>query len=231
MSLETDRQLLDAFRRGERQALERVYQLYVDKVARCLRHGFAFQSAGNTLRFAGTTSQFQLEDWTHDVFVRAFSESARAQYDGLRPYGPYLERIARNLVLDELRRKEHKVREHVEVLPEPAADPGVDVGPSAPPNPERQLEERQLTEHVADFLKSLPRRERQVYELRFVEGLDQKEVARRADLSPSKVKTSEKRIREGFVEYLGRKGWFDDHRPDEQEDELEYAAMENNNAR
>lgn len=207
MSLETDRPLLDAFRRGERRALERVYRLYVDSLTRFLRGGFTFSSAGTTVRYAGATSRFQLEDWVHDVFVRAFSDQARAQYDGLRPYGPYLERIARNLVLDELRRKEHKIRQHFEVLPEPSDVE--DYGPTVIPNPERVALERQFAQHVASFVEDLPDRERQVYELRFVEGLEQGEVAARSGLSPSKVKTSERRIRDGFLDYLGRHGWLD----------------------
>ena len=207
MTLESDRKLLDAFRKGERWALERVYILYANQIARFLGTGFSFQSGGESLRYVGTASQFQLEDWTHDVFIRAFSESARLQYDGLRPYGPYLERIARNLVLDELRRKEHKIRQHVDALPEPAevsdfaASPAVDL--------ERQLEDKELRRSVADFLATLPARERRVYELRFIEELDQKEVAEKAGLSTSKVKTSERRIREGFLDYLTHKGWFE----------------------
>ena len=37
--LSDDRQLLDAFRRGDRAALERVYRQYVTKVERLVAHG------------------------------------------------------------------------------------------------------------------------------------------------------------------------------------------------
>ena len=206
MSLEEDRQLLEAFRRGERRALERVYRLHVGGVARFLQGGFTFSSAGKTVRFAGTTSRFQLEDWVHEVFVRAFRDQARAQYDGFRPYGPYLARIARNLVVDELRRKEHKLRQHFDELPEPSDV--ADFGPAPAPSPERVVQERQFAQHVASFVEKLPERERRVYELRFVEGLDQRDVATRVGLSPSKVKTSERRIRSGFLSFLELHGWM-----------------------
>ena len=207
MTLETDRSLLDGFRRGDRRALERVYALYVDDVARFLRGGFVFESGGTTVRYQGAPSEFHLEDWVHDVFMRAFSDGARSQYDGLRPYGPYLQRIARNLVLDELRRKEHQLRTHVEELPEPETT--ADYASERPDSPDVAAERRQLVEHVQAYLATLAEREREVYRLRFIDGLDQKEVAVRANLSPSKVKTSERRIRTGFIAFLQARGWVD----------------------
>ena len=207
MSLDEDRKLLMAFRQGKRWALEKVYKQHVDGVARFLRGGFVFESSGSTVRFAGAPSEFQLEDWVHDVFIRAFSDSARNQYDGLRPYGPYLQRIARNLVLDELRRKEHQLRTHVEELPEPEVSTGY--APDQLESPDAAAERRQLDKHVQSYVAQLPKREREVYNLRFIEGLDQREVAERAGLSPSKVKTSERRIRAGFYEHLRALGWLD----------------------
>lgn len=210
-SLETDRRWLDAFRQGERWALERVYGAHVDGLARFLRRGFTFEAGGRTLRFAGVSSTFDVEDWLHEVFLRAFSDDARASYDGLRPYRPFLERIARNLVIDELKRKEHKLRVVVEVIPEPTSEAPY---ASAPPAcPEREAEARQLAEHVAELVRALPPRERRVYELRFERGLEQREVANLTALSPSKVKTSERRIRDRFFDLLERHGWLEDHHP------------------
>ena len=213
MSLETDRALLDGFRQGRKWALERVYEAYVDDVARFLRLGFVFESGGSTVRYNGAPSEFQLEDWVHDVFIRAFADSARAQYDGLRPYTPYLQRIARNLVIDELRRKEHQLRAHVAELPEPQVS--TDYAPDHPESPEKQLQQQQLMAHVRAYVESLPPREQEVYRLRFTDGLDQKDVAKRAGLSPSKVKTSEQRIRRGFFDYLRAHGWLEDKPADE----------------
>ncbi|MEM7674940.1 MAG: sigma-70 family RNA polymerase sigma factor [Myxococcota bacterium] len=212
-SLETDRSLLDGFRRGQRRALEQVYALYADGVAQFLRGGFVFESKGTTIRYQGAPSEFHLEDWVHDVFIRAFSEAARRQYDGLRPYGPYLQRIARNVVIDELRRKEHQLRAHVAELPEPEVD--TDYAATGPRAPDEEAEQRQLNAHVADFIAALPEREQQVYRLRFVEGLDQRDVAAQSGLSASKVKTSERRIRTGFYRYLKDRGWLDEPAIDE----------------
>lgn len=207
--LETDRKLLDGFRRGDRSALERVYKAYADELIAFFRRGFGFQSGGQYLRFRGSTSTFQVEDWVHEVFVKAFSESGRSQYDGLRPYGPYLKMIARNLVLDELRRKEHRLRAQVEEVPEPGKTTDFEV--STPESPEEAARRQQLLRHVEEFVESLPQRERAVYTSRFREGLEQKDVAQKIGISVSKVKTSEKRIREQFHSYLAEKGWVESH--------------------
>lgn len=205
--LESDRELLEGFRRGDRRALDRVYRGYAGELVAFLKGGFTFRSGDQTLSYRGTQSTFQIEDWLHEVFLRAFSESARAQYDGLRPYGAYLKMIARNLVLDELRRKEHRVRVEVEVLPEPGEAGDFEL--QRPCSPEDLAEQSQLQDHIDDFIAQLPPREQEVYRRRFREGFDQKDVARDTGISISKVKTSEKRIREGFLAYLIEKGWLD----------------------
>lgn len=205
--LNEDRSLLEGFRRGDKSALEQVYRAHVDQLTALFRRGFSFESSGRTLRFVGTTSSFQIEDWVHEVFLRAFSDSARRQYDGFRPYGPYLERMARNLVLDELRRKEHTLRCHVEELPEPGHSPDFEIT-QAPVDPEERARQKQLEEHVAVFVRNLPPREHAVYRYRFEAALEQRDVAELVGLSVSKVKTSEKRIREGFRAHLVRHGWI-----------------------
>ena len=43
----TDRELLDRFRRGERDALARVFEHYVDAVATLARRGFTIESSGH----------------------------------------------------------------------------------------------------------------------------------------------------------------------------------------
>lgn len=205
--LETDRELLDGFRKGERQALERVYRAHVDDMVSFFRRGFRFESSGRTMRFQGVSSTFQLEDWVHEVFVRAFSDTARTQYDGLRPYGPYLERVARNMVLDNLRRREHRLMTNVQEIPEPGEASDFEI--ERPACPEEQVRKKQLQEDIEAFLADLPEREREVYLHRFRLGLEQKDVARKVGISVSKVKTSEKRIRERFYAFLAKRGWVD----------------------
>src|SRR5262245_32688176 len=92
------RALLDGFRRGDGEALTQVYRLHAAEVAGYLRHGFTFAAGSEHFRFTGYTSAFELQDALHETFRRVFEPRARLGYDGVRPFGPYITMVARNLV-------------------------------------------------------------------------------------------------------------------------------------
>ena len=113
-------------RAGRPAALQEVYHRYGPDLARYLRHGFSFSSGGRACRYNGARSTFDLEDKLHDAFARAFSERTRLGYDGISPYGQYLRTIARNLIIDDFRKKEHALVDYsFQDVPEPA---GTDAG-------------------------------------------------------------------------------------------------------
>src|SRR5579863_3868946 len=87
--------LLAAFRRGDREALERVYSLHVRDVEDRVR---------GVLARMGRLEPADLADLVQDAFLQAFSDRAREQYDGQRDYGPFLLTISRNVVVDWIRR-------------------------------------------------------------------------------------------------------------------------------
>ena len=90
-----DAGLLRAFRKGDPDALEAVYRQHVGEVESWLRRA---------LLRVGRLTPADLGDLVQDVFLRAFSDAARASYDGLREYPPFLMTIARNLFVDWARR-------------------------------------------------------------------------------------------------------------------------------
>src|ERR671919_469239 len=110
-----DPALLEAFRRGEREALARVYRDHVDDVEAFLRARLAR---------AGRLTAWSLADLVQDVFLRAFANKARASYDGQREYQPYLRALARNLLIDRLRRSVRETSElrEIEALVDTVAD-------------------------------------------------------------------------------------------------------------
>ena len=137
--------LLRGFREGRTEALSEVYRRHADDVTKQLRHGFAFQAAGRHHRFVGCRSAFELHDALHETFRRAFEPGARERYDGLRPYGPYLRAIARNVVLRGFRAREvqfPEVREDGEATPAALAAVAEDRG---------HLHARMLPHHGARF--------------------------------------------------------------------------------
>ena len=203
MLLVENRALLDRFRRGEPEALAEVFRAYATGVAKILRLGFDFASDGRQCRFHGVRTEFDLEDRLHDVFARAFAEKARLGYDGLTPYSTYLRTIAKNLIIDDFRKKERALTEY-----------SIEVIESAPRreedgDPESDVSRRELAQLVASFEASLPEREQMIYRMRFREELEHRDIVAKTGLSESKVKTSEKRIRVAFFELMKRHGYFE----------------------
>ena len=101
--LQRQPKLVVRFREGERDALAGVYWAYVKKVADLITFGFTTRSTPPA-RVEGLQEAQAQRDALQEVFVRAFARPARLAYDGLRPYGPYLLQIGRNLRIDQLRR-------------------------------------------------------------------------------------------------------------------------------
>lgn len=217
--LPDDRGLLDGFRRGDPEALARVYEAYAEHVSTIVTHGFAFSSEGKACRFHGYRSRFDLEDAVHEVFLRAFSERARHSYDGLRPFETWLAAITRAVVIDDFRaRRRLLLRFSVEEEPhrEEAADGGVSADPvdgvvSPTGNPGLDAEGRELTEIIARFRESLSESESEVFRLRFQEGKSLSEVEAETGRSPSKVKTLERALRKRILDLVWRSGYLDDH--------------------
>ncbi len=192
---------LEGFRAGEEAALAWVYREHIGALAAFLRRGFSFDSRGRAMRFSGFDSRFELHDALQETFRRAFESRARRSYDGLRPYGPWLSTIARNVVLREFRRRERLFVE----LDGAALEAGAEGEPAAE-NPERALDRERVRKLVREFLETLAPEERGLLELRFVEGVAQREAAERLGLGRQRLRTREAKLRERLIRFLGARG-------------------------
>ena len=195
---EHNRELLDRFRRGDRAALAEVYEHYVDDVALVARRGFTMESAGHAyIRGADLEGEHEL---VQDTFVKAFSASARASFDGLRPYRPFLLRITKNLMIDRFR-----ARQNAATVPVGELDELVDAGdPGTAPDPEADLHWRALSEVTAAFVAALDAESREVIRLRFERELSQDAVAAQLGCSRRRVRTVERRVQAGLKRHLRR---------------------------
>jgi RNA polymerase sigma-70 factor (ECF subfamily) len=176
--LEADRALLDAFRAGDHAALERIYRDFVDDVfrlvARVERHP-AEQRAR-----------------VQDVFVRAFADRARAAYDGIRPYRPYLLRLARNCVIDHARRQSAERAARVEL--------DLDALSSEPePIDPVQVQQR---DRAAAYIATLDAEARELVRLRFTLELSQAATAEQLRVTRRRVRTVEARVIAGLRKFL-----------------------------
>jgi len=187
-----DPDLLERFRSGDRKALSTVYRFYAQCVGSYVRR---------RLLLAGSSAAGGLPalaaDLVQDVFVRAFTESARLAYDGLRDYGPLLLAIARNAVIDYLRRRveEQLDSRHLERLIDHEMSVQVDDAPWTDP---------QTMVFVERYLAALPQREHAVYVQRYAQGRSQMQAADALGLTRQQVRTLEERLRAGLARELAR---------------------------
>lgn len=204
-----DRALLEAYRRGEGEALERLYRAHVSDVAGFLRQGFTFSSRGRSLRFTGYHQPCDLQDALQETFMAAFGESARRGYDGLHPFRAYLLGIARNVVLGRFRRDVERLRCFQEVASEAPRDaaalPPV-LARTAEPTPEEAAEAGEVRRVVEDFVRGLTEEQRLVVRLYFMEGRSQEATAGELRIDRNRVRKQITAIRKKLWRRLRREG-------------------------
>ena len=193
----SDRALLDGFRRGEHEAIERVYHAYVDQVAHLLRKGFTFMSGGQPVHFRGYVNAWDLECAVQDTFSHAFSPAARQAYDGVSPFGPYLITIARNQVISRLRRDFRELRRRTALA--------ADVAPRGPETPEESAIRSEREQLIEEFRATLDADQLRFLELRFREERPLLEAARMLGLTRMKARTLEQKIKQALIRFLKKR--------------------------
>lgn len=126
-----------------------------------------------------------IEDLRQEVFARVY-EAAGAGLPS--PAWPYVYRVARNLVIDRLRRAQVVP---IELLADP--DSLETAGDDIPAD--RALVARQDLSRLLAAVEALPERCREVVRLRKIEGLSQREVAQRLGIAEHTV---EKQVSKGL---------------------------------
>jgi RNA polymerase sigma factor (sigma-70 family) len=187
--LQCDAALFRAFAAGERPALERTYRFYAPRVDAYLR------VLAGRLRALDYTQASQRCDLLQEVFLRAFSEPVRQSYDGARPFHPYLCAIARNCLVDLLRRRVREVVLSPDLL---LLEPDHDAA-SDPTDPF-------LAAVVQHYLSELPQKLRGVYEQRYVRGLAQLGASQALGLTRQQLRSSEARLLRGLRQALAQAG-------------------------
>lgn len=195
--------LLRGFREGQTAALGEVYRRHAADVSKQLRYGFAFQAGGRHHRFVGCRSAFELHDALHETFRRAFEPRAREGYDGLRPYGPYLRAIARNVVLRGFRAREVQFPE---VREDGEGGGPIEVVDEDTESPEQEVGRAQVRAVVQRFLDTLPPADRELLRVRFVEGKSQRDAAERLGLGRQQIRSREAKLRTRMLRFLRDQG-------------------------
>jgi RNA polymerase sigma factor (sigma-70 family) len=202
----TDRPTLERFRAGDREVLGEVYRTFAPDIGKMARFGFSFRSGTEVHRFYGFTQAFEQQDLVQEVFIRAFSESARMSYDGLTPYESYLKGILRNLVIDEARRRRAALNAFGGPGGSQVSEEHLERAPSADDNPEVATHNKRVRDAMAGFVETLPVREQRLVQLRWIEGKNQDEVAKKMKVSRQTVRTLEGRVRKRLHKHLRTRG-------------------------
>jgi RNA polymerase sigma-70 factor (ECF subfamily) len=184
-----DAGLLRAFRKGDPDALETVYRQHVGEVESWLRRA---------LLRVGRLTPADLGDLVQDVFLRAFSDPARASYDGLREYPPFLMTIARNLFVDWARRAGREIPGS-DFLDDALEKDRTDEADAPPFEPA-------VVAVVSAYLASLPEELRRVHHQRFVLATPQRQAAEALGISRQSLRTLEKKLMAGLRERLRAAG-------------------------
>jgi RNA polymerase sigma factor (sigma-70 family) len=197
--LRADRDRLLRFRQGDRSTLAWVYWKYVDGVVRTVRFGLT--AGRSAVRIPGAARAEDLPDLVQEVFARAFARAARNAYDGLRDYGPYLVRLAANLLVDRHRKLGREI-----VLETSELEGALEIG--APVAVEESVSwlDPELVRHTQAYVTELSDELRAVYQQRFVAGLSQRDAAAALGLTRPRLRKIESRLRQGLEDRLRAAG-------------------------
>lgn len=199
--LSADRALLDGYRRGDRDALSKVFRAYAPTVMRLLRHGVIVQVDGAPVRIETRLDEAETEALLHDTFVRALGPAARKGYDGVRPFSAYINTIARNVLIERARARHHEV-----VLLEP--DELDRLSEPVPPNALEGLQSRELEQIVAGVRAALSDRDASIFVQRYEHGASLRTTADELSLPLITVRRVDGRIRAQLLTALRDRGYF-----------------------
>lgn len=129
------------------------------------------------------------DDLTSSVFEKAWRHRSSFRGGSQRAW---LQRIARNLLIDHWRRQKEVYSSDVENLAEP--EPSVDIN--------TKLDQALLIERLEEAMATLPDETRQIIHFRFVEGLSARQVGQKLKLSENNVRIIQYRALRKLRSYL-----------------------------
>ncbi len=200
--LESERAWLDAFRRGEKPALSRVFRAYAPTIAQLLRRGVKINVDGAKMRVGHELPEHEIEAMVQETFLKAFVPRARLSYDGVRPFGAWLTTIAKNIVVDRARATRREARSVV------AIDDIETVAEPEPTDPTWRLEESAALRIVDAFKQELEGMDRAVFRLRFEEQKTHKQAAEVLGVSQIVVRRRDTKLRVRILERLRAEGFL-----------------------
>jgi RNA polymerase sigma-70 factor (ECF subfamily) len=155
---------------GNREAFRRLYEEHRERVFR------------TACRY--TESRQDAEDVLQETFIKAFARIRTFDFRISPNFSSWLAAICVNTAVDDLRRRVRRMdSKHVSLADLPAEIP------AGGPSPEATAVRRLAVERIRETLRFLPPGQRAIFDMRFTEHLDIKEIAEALGCSESNVKT------------------------------------------
>ncbi len=169
--------MVQRLRDGDELAFELLFYRYRGKVANFINLSLP--------RYADR------EEVVLEIFLQIWI--SREKIDAQRPFAPYLFKVARNKVIDILRKK---VESTVYLLDEPfKLDLSINDG-------ELKLEEKELEDWFWATLDRLPEKRKEIFRMSRFEGMSYPEIAKKLDISENTVDTQIRRSLQFFKEEI-----------------------------
>lgn len=155
---------------GDREAFRRLYEEHRERVFR------------TACRY--TASRQDAEDILQETFVKAFARIRTFDFRISPSFASWLAAICVNTALDDLRRRGRRMgSKHISLADLPADLPAGD------PSPEAGAARRLAVARIRETLRVLSPGQRTVFDMRFTEHLDIREIAAALGCGESSVKT------------------------------------------
>ena len=183
----TDEVLMARLCQGHDWALAELVRRYQNDIYRfCLHYVREIESA---------------REMAQETFLRVFT--ARMRFDASRKFRPWVLCIARNLCLNELKRKKTVSMETLEIYASAARDESGDVLRFSGNGPDETSMARERREALVRMLETLNAESKEILTLRFFERMSAREIAEVVGSTEGAVRTRLHRILSGLREQHG----------------------------
>ncbi len=163
-----EKKLISRLIEGDEMAFEILFYRYRGKVGHFIKRSLS--------------AQFDVEGFVNETFLRIWIN--KEKIDPNRPLGPYIFRVARNLVIDELRKKvEQLIYLHDDTF---YTDFGIN-------DTDLKLEEKELQNWLNAVLDKIPEKRKDIFVMSRMEDMTYKEIAQKLDISENTVDTQIRR--------------------------------------
>jgi len=157
-------------REGSLDAFHRIYQDHWERIWRI------------ALRYTGSVTD--AEDIVQETFIRAFEKMHTYKFHRSASFDAWLNTICFNCTMDFFRHWKRKQRDKHLSFGDLPVEPA-----SSNPSPDQEVEEKQAERKIQESLQFLSPRQRIIFDMRFNQQLDIREIAQCLRCSTSNIKT------------------------------------------